>query len=108
LSSSISNTSPPVTLVGTDDPRAPSTSTHYLDWCTSILFGWLCSWSCMCLHVYSKPNLRSRPGWGRFWSPSMSPTTSMSNRKDVTLIRRSRSLFGIQFCSSSRGLPPSI
>jgi hypothetical protein len=37
-------------------------STHYLDWCTLILFGWLCSWSYMCLHVYSKTQ-PSQPAW---------------------------------------------
>jgi hypothetical protein len=44
-------------------------------WCTSVLLGWLCGWHCMCLHVYSKTNLRSRPGCGRVRSLCIFPNS---------------------------------
>ena len=37
------------------DPGAPCTSAHHLNWCTSILFGWFCSWFSYLL-IYSEPN----------------------------------------------------
>jgi len=32
--------------------------------CTLILFGWLCIWFCMRLHIYSEPNLSCGRGKG--------------------------------------------
>ena len=61
------------------DPWAPSTSIHYLDWCMSILFGWLCGWSCMCLDVYSKPNLCWKLRFGFKCNPSVLHQTLIPN-----------------------------
>jgi hypothetical protein len=71
------------------------------------MFGWLCGWHCMCLHVYSKTDLRSRPdcavGLGPF---VLSPTSAMwfKSKRDSDLedIRRISKPIGTPLCQGVR------